>query len=650
MKRFLALLSAMLLLFALSIQAQTKPTRFENAYCYYENTDDAFVSFQRCLSPSVHNNAMYLARRDHILPHMGMNQASDVPGQEASVIFYVLPGKRLDVLRAMERQFIGKIWRDWRVTCGEIEEGRKKGGGELFLLPMGSADMILKSGEPEKVHFMGVDDAVRTDYMVDLGQSPMFLSLMNSNALQVRMRIFRWYDPTAEKSTMAIFVQVGFDREYVPDNELLAVAAALGGLSTMLIQGNPANSQQLKDWINHSTWKDAQPDFERNFHLKPAIHDTNDTLPPITLIDDTTIVIGKGGERSQTFDVTLQPAPPVLGVLPEPVDPSPLPRDPTDPGQHIAFYDLSSSMGGGLVLAENDTATYLIGTAEGMNGSYISINKQTGQMYVDTLGVVTRKYNIEGAGCLSNGRLLIYKNNVGVIDVFSQTVLLADESYAPQEGMVVDPKNDYVYVWQGQQLSRYNAQMKLLNTWSFQELEKSVRSLHVDPEGRAWVSVGTAYYTDAIVTILGNQMSSPLVLESGKSVTIACPLSKGKMLGLSGKGLYEVSATALPVQLVEATDWRVCYGAVMNSRGDIFVSHDSRYLDRYTSKGGFAFAEHIPYDFRFGKKGYNFFETLYIDRMDNIWYNTGKIIYVWNPTGKLNGYGNFNGIIRIGNM
>ena len=351
--------------------------KIENELCWFDNPNSVFKDMsKRYMAPAIQPFCMYVVNKADKMPYNGsaVQSGSTVPSYEAGVFVYVLPGKRLEDLKHMERMVIEPVWQAVHELADDVTEGRKKGGGELFTFPMGDANQMCITGKEETVRFMGVDDAKKTDYTVDFGKSPFFLSIFNAQALQVRLHIYRYYDPTADKSVLAVFEQGGLDREYVPDNELTAIAAAFGEISSLLLMQNPANSQALKDWIRNSTWKDIQPDFEKYFHLKPALSGGTITekLPPLDVLNDSTILIGgKGGEVIHKLHPEPGDPKPVIVGDPQPYDP----KDPNDPGQRIMWPKATKLMTGGFCIAENDTATYVISTTQSV---VYGVNKQTG--------------------------------------------------------------------------------------------------------------------------------------------------------------------------------------------------------------------------------------------------------------------------------
>jgi hypothetical protein len=337
--------------------------RIDKPLCWFDNTSGRFLDISdRFIQPAMRPYAMYIVDRNWRTPSTEQHVESEItlsPGYEAGAIVYVLPGQRLDDLRRMEHMFMDPVYRYLVRWAAETEESRKKGGGELFLFPVGSPDMIFVRGQEETVSFMGIPDAVHIDYTLDYGQSPMFLSFFAAQAAQARFHMYRYYDPAADKSVLAILYQFGMEGGYQISNEMQAFASLFSVFSQMLIR-NPANKAAL-DWIDHSTWKDIQPDFERCFHLRPApgpaeaeeerLKYPGDDLinrPPIdiTFLNDSTIVIGDRGGRGRRDTLgSLYPIlpPPILDPRtdPQPFDPID-PNDPTKPGQRIVFPDALS--------------------------------------------------------------------------------------------------------------------------------------------------------------------------------------------------------------------------------------------------------------------------------------------------------------------
>ena len=555
---------------------------------------------------------------------------------------YVLPGKRLEDLKHMQRMVIEPVWQAVHELADDVTEGRKKGGGELFTFPMGDANQMCITGKEETVRFMGVDDAKKTDYTVDFGKSPFFLSIFNAQALQVRLHIYRYYDPTADKSVLAVFEQGGLDREYVPDNELTAIAAAFGEISSLLLMQNPANSQALKDWIRNSTWKDIQPDFEKYFHLKPALSGGTITekLPPLDVLNDSTILIGgKGGEVIHKLHPEPGDPKPVIVGDPQPYDP----KDPNDPGQRIMWPKATKLMTGGFCIAENDTATYVISTTQSV---VYGVNKQTGSMSIDTVMQLTPVYMLAGAGCTKDGRLLIYRSKTGVIDVFNHKVILPSDRRAESRCMVVNPITDRVYIWEKNVLKEYDSQLKELKTYTMPLEEKVITNVIVGQDGRLWIELGMGFSREGYLTLMNGKLTALVQPEYSLKTPLIGPYLNGTCLGVR-QGLHEVPVTGEPKSILPA-EWRNMQGAAVNSKGELFVMHDNYTFERYTTKGGVKLAETYTKNLKFGQKGKMLYQQMYIDRLDNIWITDGADIFVWHPSGKLNGYGDFCGKVTMG--
>ncbi len=649
--------NAMKLFFTLSVlltlTGSVCAQKFENTLCWFDNSSGQFSDIRsRYLTEAIQPYCLYIVKNDHHMPYnmpADAGSAPQSPQYEASALVYVLPGKRLEELKRLEKLYINPIWAEIRSFAGEAEKSRTKGGGFLFTFPIGDPERILVEGKEETVRFMGVNDAKKTDYTIDFGQSPFFLSIFNAQALQMRMHIYRYYDAEADKSAMVIFQQSGLDREYEPTDELLGIAALFGELSSMLVMKNPANAQSIKDWINNSTWKDIQPDFERYFHLKSAKggkedgDDDQKKVPPIDVENDSTIRIGgqngKGGEVIRRIDP--QPGEPKILVLkkPEPLDE----KDPESPGQRMVFPKAGSLSNGGFYMAENDTATYLIATAQSM---VFGVNKSNGEITMDTLPRVTNKYNIAGAGCVKDGRLLVYQSKRGVIDVFNHQVVLNDSRSVERECMVVNSETDRVYIWNKNVLKEYNGQMKELKTYTLPVEELEITKVLTGKDGRLWISIGKGYSHEGYLTLKDGKTTEFVTQDYNVRIPFVVPYSNTTCLGYKN-GLYEVPITGEPKCLMP-TEWRYMQWAAMNSKGDLFVMHDNFTFERYTTKGGIRLAETYTKDLRFGKKGKMLYQQLYIDRLDNLWIYTGNDVFLWHPSGKLNGYNGFNGTITIG--
>lgn len=639
----------MLMTLLLGITSSTSAQKIENNLCWFDNESGQFADMRdRYLAEGIRPYSLYVVNKSHKMPWSGAGMqagSSMTPKFEAGAMVYVLPGKRLEELKHMERMVIDPIWKEVREWAGEVEEGRTKGGGFLFTFPVGNPDQILVSGEEKTVKFMGIKDAKRTDYTIDLGKSPFFLSIFNAQALQVRFHIYRYYDPVADKSAMVVFEQGGLDRDYTPDNELTAIAAMFGELSSMLIMKNPANGEALKDWIRNSTWKDIQPDFERYFHLKPALSGGTITeqVPPIDIENDSTIRIGgnkgKGGEV--LHDLRTPPSGPIIVVdkKPQPIDP----KDPDDPGQRMMWEKVTNLTNGGFYMAENDTATYVISTVQSV---VYGVNKQTGAMTVDTVMRLTPVYMLAGAGCTKDGRLLIYRSKTGVIDVFNHKVILPSDRRADMRCMVVNPITDRVYIWEKNLLKEYDSQMKELKTYTMPLADKSITNIIVGKDGRLWIELGMGFSREAYVTLMNGKLTDLVHPEFNMKIVLLGPYMNGNCLGFRS-GLHDVPVTGEPKSILPA-DWRNLQAAAVNSKGDLFVMHDNFTFERYTTKGGVKLAETYTKDLRFGKKGRMMYQLMYIDRLDNIWINNGADIFVWHPSGKLNGYGDFNGKVSLG--
>lgn len=654
---FLALLSL-----ALMAHAQ----RIDKPLCWFDNSSGRFLDISdRYIQPAMQPYAIYIVDRSWRTPTSSQHVDTEVelsPRYEGGAIVYVLPGRRMDDLRRMEHMFMDPVYRYLVRWAAETEESRKKGGGELFLLPVGSPDMIFIRGREETVPFMGVPDAVHIDYTLDYGQSPMFLSLFGAQAAQARFHMYRYYDPAADKSVLAILYQFGMDRDYQISNEMQAFASIFSVFSQMLIN-NPANKPAL-DWINNSTWKDIQPDFERCFHLRPAPgtpeaeeeknrYPGDDVInrPPIdiTFLNDSTIVIGERGGRGRRDTLgSLYPVIP-LPILDPRTDPKPIdpidPNDPTKPGQRIVFPDALSLTEGSTYFAENDTATYLIAVRQSM---IYSLNKQTGRVSVDSTYIhCYPRTSICGAGCTSDGRLLLYQSTVGVVDMSTRTVLLPDEKRYDRTCMVVNPHTRRVYIYLRGEMREYDEQLRLLQTYTCPLTDNEFCRLHVAKDGLLWVELGRGYAAQAYTTLRNGKFSQVLEPEYQARVPLACPYLGGTFLGLRTDGLYEVPANALPRQLMPA-EWRTLQGAVMDSKGQLFVIHDNRILERFTTRGGVRSAQVYEVDLRFSGKGKMLMNGLYIDALDNLWIHNGRDVYLWHPSGKLQGYGDFNGTISFG--
>ncbi len=641
----IALIIALLLLGAtVSVNAQ----KIENELCWFDNSSGQFKDMsKRYMDESIQPFCMYVVNKDHRMPYdasaiRNASAPSMTPSYEAGVFVYVLPGKRMEELKHMERMVIDPVWQAVHELADDVTEGRKKGGGELFTFPMGDADQMCITGKEETVTFMGVNDAKKTDYTVDLGKSPFFLSIFNAQAMQVRLHIYRYYDPTADKSVLAVFEQGGLDREYVPDNELTAVAALFGELSSLLIMMNPANGQALKDWIRNSTWKDMQPDFERYFHLKPALGGGTITekIPPIDVPNDSTILIGgKGGEVVRKLYP--KPVDPELGIVkdPQPYDP----KDPEDPGQRIMWPKVNNLTNGGFYVTENDTATYLISSVQSV---VYGINKQTGSMTLDTVMQLTPVYMLAGAGCTKDGRLLIYRSKTGVIDVFNHKVIFPSTRNADVRCMVVNPITDRVYIWEKRTLKEYDSHMKELKTYTMPLEDKVITGVIVGKDGRLWIELGIGFSREGYLTLMNGKLTDLVQPEYSLKTPLIGPYLNGTCLGVR-KGLHQVPVTGEPKHILPA-EWRNLQAAGVNSKGDLFVMHDNFTFERYTTKGEVKLAETYTKDLRFGKKSRMMYQLMYIDRLDNIWICNGSDVFVWHPSGKLNGYGDFNGKITLG--
>ena len=650
MKKLLLIFSSLL---SLSISAQ----KFESAYCWFDNSSGQFRNLAgRYTHPALQPFSMFIVDKAHRMPVAGSSSGAGSltkGSYEAAALVYVLPGKQLEQLKQMERMFMQPVYDSLVVWSAETEKNRKKGGGELFLFPVGSPDRIFVKGKEETVTFMGVKDAKHIDYTLDFGKSPMFLSIFNAQALQGRFHMYRYYDPSADKSALVIFSQFGLDREYEGiENELDAMAALLGGLSSMLVMGNPANSQALKDWIKNSTWKDIQPDFERYFHLKPSAKTGQgptppyDTLPPLTFPNDSTILVYVGGKQETLR--TLYPTPPNPIPVPNPIPIEPTPIDPTnpvEPGQRILFSDATTLSYGGCHFAENDTATYMVATKQSI---IYGVNKSTGSFSVDsTATVCTPKLMVTGAGCLKDGRLLIYQTQTGVYDVFNRKVLLKEkENTYDTRYMVVNAVTNRVYIYYKGVMEEYDAQLRLLNTYQCPMPENEFKALRVAPDGRIWIEIGRGYWTQAYTTFQNGKFTPVMTPEQPTCMAMTCPYVGGSFLSMCTTGLFEMKPTANPVQIFTA-EWRTYQGAALNSKNELFVIHDNRTLERFTTKGGVRSAEVYQVDLRFTRKGMQIFQSIYIDSLDNLWINTGKDIYIWHPSGKLNGYGTFCGKMSV---
>ena len=647
MKKLLLFIFALL---SLSISAQ----KFESAYCWYDNSTGRFNNVaNRYVHPAMQPFSMYIVDKAHRMPATGSGSGAGSltkGSYEAGAIVYVLPGKQLDHLKQMEHMFMQPVYDSLVVWTAETEESRKKGGGQYFLFPVGPADRIFVKGKEETVAFMGVNDAKHIDYTLDFGKSPLFLSLFNAQALQLRFHMYRYYDPSADKSALVIFLQCGLDREYEGlENELDALAALLGGLSSQLIMSNPANSQTLKDWIKNSTWKDIQPDFERYFHLKPAAKagqgptPTDETLPPPpTFPNDSTILVYVGGKQEPIHGLYPVPPDPILVPNPTPIPPEARdPKNPVEPGQRILFADAVTLTNGGCFFAENDTATYMVASKQSI---IYGINKTTGSFSVDsTATVCTSKLMITGAGCLKDGRLLIYQTQTGVYDVFNRKVLLKEkEKTYDTHHMVVNPVTNRVYIYYKGVMEEYDAQLRLLTTYQCPLSENEFKTLRVAPDGRIWIEIGKGYWTQAYTTFLNGKFTPVMSPEQPTCLSMTCPYVGGSYLAMCTTGLYEMKPTVNPAQIFTA-EWRTFQGAALNSKNELFVIHDNRTLERLSTKGGVRSEEIYQVDLRFTRKGMQIFQSIYIDSLDNLWINTGKDIYVWHPSGKLNGYGSFCG-------
>ena len=208
MRRLILLLLSFV---SLSLFAQ----RFDTPLCWFDNSSGRFQNVAaRYMYPGLQPYTMYIVDKAHKLPYMGGKTSTATAPFEASAMAFVFPGNRMDDLKKMEQMLTRPIHDSLVVWAKEVEESRNKGGGQLFLFPVGDPEQILIDGKEETVTFMGVKDAKHKDVTVDFGKSPMFLSLFNAQALQVRFHMYRYYDPEADKSALIIFQQSGFDRDY----------------------------------------------------------------------------------------------------------------------------------------------------------------------------------------------------------------------------------------------------------------------------------------------------------------------------------------------------------------------------------------------------------------------------------------------------
>ena len=643
MKKLLLFLTA---LFPLTMSVQI----FDSPYCWFDNSAGHFRDItERYVIPGMQPFSLYVVDEAHLMPGMGGGaQSYNAANHEAGAMVYVLPGKQLEHLKQMERMFVQPIYDSLVAFTKESEEMRGKGGGQFFLFPAGAAEKMFIRGKEETVTFMGVKDAKHTDYTIDFGKSPMYLSLFNA-ALQMRFHMYRYYDPTADKSALVIFMQAGLDREYKDiDDEVQAMAALLGSLSSTLILGNPANSKALKDWIRHSTWKDIQPDFERYFHLKAAAQTTHEPpVPPeLDFPNDSTIIV-RGGNGQKDVITSLFPVspPPILRPVPQPEEPQPYdPTDPTKPGQRILFADATTLTNGGCHFAENDTATYMVASNQSL---IYGINKKTGSFSIDSTAILcTPVQMVTSAGCLKDGRLLIYQTKAGVFDVFNRQVLLKEEDSYNNHYMAVNPITDRVYIYCKGKMDEYDSQMHLIKSYDCPLEGNEFKRIHVGRDGRLWIEIGRGYWTQAYTTFMNGRFTEIIQPEQQSCLSLACPYIGTSFLSLCANGLYEAKANQAPVPLFEA-QWRVAHGAAMNSKNELFVMHDNRVLERFTTKGSVQQAQEYKLDLRFEKKGMFLMQGIYIDALDNLWINTGKDIYVWHPSGKINGYGSFCGKVTF---
>lgn len=267
--------------------------KIENQYCYFDNSYGIYKNYSENLPAADRFHMLYIANPDHTVPMFDVqdqlaemiknhNTLGIVYSHAASIIVDVFTGENPDRLKQIERDYlepIRKLVEKGCVKSTDLEDGGRglnSVSDEFWLFPDCKLEDVFITSATRPGFFGGWPNVWITDYKVDIAKSPASLIVYKGNALQIRIRTYRYYDPEAGKSVFVAFNQYGIDRDYKLTEAQKQDVALIWSFYEESLKNEPQYKELIR-WLEYSTWKDLEPNFRQYFHLKYPERPSDDT-------------------------------------------------------------------------------------------------------------------------------------------------------------------------------------------------------------------------------------------------------------------------------------------------------------------------------------------------------------------------------------
>lgn len=594
-------------------------TPFENDYFTFDNPLGELVSQENFVPEGMRCRAMSIVDRTMKTPLNPQEPVNVIlAGWQARVAVYVFDGNVSVSGQEIGRAYAEQAFSSLAAGSDKIDAKTRQ---TCVLMPQfGSSGDLITVSDIEKVTFMGHADALHSTYTFDGSRSGMLQAL--DVPMEIRLNIYSYYDAGADATVVAIFHQLGVDRDAArkasPDVQMQS-------LFFKLFQGlaGHSNRNELSTWLKSSRWQTLVPAFEQYFHLKPRGKRPPGTVTVKRRQGGVVIVIGINEWTVLINEENIEKKI-IIEVIQPPAD------DNSSQGRRVEFEGTGYPAG----VAENDTAVYL---NLPVRRAVMSVNKIDGGIYI--LPYKDPKTTVSDVECLPDGRLTAWVNGRGWVDYVRDRTLWEPEDRKATFGLVCNnPKNGMV-IWNADWVIDVDAQGEERYAY---ECGEPAEKVAVDRRGVIWMASSSTLRNarDGVVSNPATELemrSYHTLLAIGEAEVMGCASS---VFERAAEGMKKAEELTFPDYGANMT----C--AALDSRGDTWALDYGKGLLHYT---GIPDKDNEPVtavpDLRFdSRRGDTHITWFYIDRSDCFWMMQNKSLYLWRPGG-LTGYGPLRGIV-----
>ena len=185
-------------------------TPFENDYFTFDNPLGELVSQENFVPEGMRCRAMSIVDRTMKTPLNPQEPVNVIlAGWQARVAVYVFDGNVSVSGQEIGRAYAEQAFSSLAAGSDKIDAKTRQ---TCVLMPQfGSSGDLITVSDIEKVTFMGHADALHSTYTFDGSRSGMLQAL--DVPMEIRLNIYSYYDAGADATVVAIFHQLGVDRD-----------------------------------------------------------------------------------------------------------------------------------------------------------------------------------------------------------------------------------------------------------------------------------------------------------------------------------------------------------------------------------------------------------------------------------------------------